>query len=140
MTSSCSFDAVRTTVIVADDDQDLRALVSETLRSDGYTVIEAGDGEELLSVLCNTLDDPVTCPDVILADVLMPKLSGLGVLEHLRRAQVRLPILMMTGFAPNLVAPVAKRLGAIGVIKKPFAVDDLRAALLNVRRRPRVPV
>lgn len=77
---------VGTTVIVADDDDDLRALVVETLRSDGYTVVEARDGAELLSMLSETLDDPIERPDVVLTDVLMPKLSGLGVLEQLRRA------------------------------------------------------
>src|SRR5580692_205844 len=89
---------IRTTVLVADDDDDLRALVVETLRSDGYTVVEARDGAELLSLLSDTLSDPVARPHVILTDVLMPKLSGLGVLEELRRARVSLPVLMMTGF------------------------------------------
>jgi CheY-like chemotaxis protein len=120
-----------TTVIVADDDDDFRALVAETLRSDGYTVVEARDGAELLSLLGDSLDDPFTRPDIILTDVLMPKLSGLGVLEELRRARVRLPVLMMTGFAPASVAAVAKRLGAVGVLKKPFDAADLRAAVLN---------
>lgn len=123
----------RTTVIVADDDDDLRALVAETLRSDGHTVIEARDGAELLAVLSDTLSDPLACPDLILTDVLMPKLSGLGVLEELRRARVRLPVLMMTGFAPSSVAAVAKRLGAVGVLRKPFDADDLRTAVLNAK-------
>ncbi len=133
-------DAVRTIVVVADDDDDLRSLVAETLRADGYAVVEARDGAELLSVLSNTLDDPFGRPELILTDVLMPNLSGLGVLEQLRRARVRVPILMMTGFAPNSVAAVAKRLGAIGVLRKPFDMDDLRVAVLNAKRGTRVPL
>lgn len=128
--------ATRTTVIVADDDDDLRALVVETLRSDGHTVIEARDGAELLSVLNDALDNRFVRPDLILTDVLMPKLSGLGVLEELRRAKVRLPVLMMTGFAPSSVAAVAKRLGAVGVLKKPFGADDLRMAVLKAKFGP----
>lgn len=127
---------IRTTVLVADDDDDLRAVVVETLRADGYTVVEARDGAELLSLLSDTLDDPVSRPDVIITDVLMPRLSGLGVLEELKRARVRLPVLMMTGFAPASVAAVAKRLGAVGVLKKPFNTADLRAALLTAKPAP----
>jgi DNA-binding NtrC family response regulator len=112
--------ATRTTVIVADDDDDLRAIVVETLRSDGHTVIEARDGAELLSVLNDALDNRFVRPDLILTDVLMPKLSGL----------------VMTGFAPSSVAAVAKRLGAVGVLKKPFGADDLRIAVLKAKFGP----
>jgi CheY-like chemotaxis protein len=120
-------------VVVADDDDDLRALVVETLRSDGYTVVEARDGAELLSFLGDTLDDPVARPDVVITDVLMPKLSGLGVLQELKRARVSIPVVMMTGFAPLSVTAVAKRLGAVGVLKKPFDAADLLAAVLHAK-------
>ncbi len=133
-----SREPIRATVLVADDDDELRGLVAETLRLDGYVVVEARDGAELLSVLSDTLDDPLARPDVIITDVLMPKLSGLGVLEELRRARVRLPVVMMTGFAPASVAAVAKRLGAVGVLKKPFDADDLRAAIQTAQPNPRV--
>ena len=53
--------------------------------------------------------------------------------EELRRANVTLPVLMMTGFAPDSVGVVAKRLGAMGVLKKPFDMDDLRTAVINAK-------
>jgi len=118
-------------VLVADDDDDLRAVVVEALRADGYTVVEARDGEEMLGLLAGAASDYALSPDVIVADVRMPKLSGLGVLAELRRAHVKLPILMMTGFAPDSVSVVAQRLGALGVLRKPFDVDDLRMAVMN---------
>ncbi len=121
-------------VLVADDDDELRAMVVEALRADGYKVVEARDGAEMLSLLSDTLGDPAARPDVIVADVRMPKLSGLGVLEELKRARVAVPVVMMTGFAPDSVGVVARRLGAIGVLKKPFGVDDLRTAVLNATR------
>jgi DNA-binding response OmpR family regulator len=122
------------TVLVADDDDEMRALVVETLQADGYRVMEARDGEEVLALLSDSLADRNTLPDVIVADVRMPKLSGLGVLEELRRAQVTLPVLMMTGFVPDSVDVVARRLGAVGVLRKPFDVDDLRTAVMNAKR------
>jgi two-component system, response regulator, stage 0 sporulation protein F len=126
-------DVAGTKVFVADDDDDLRALVVETLRADGYTVLEARDGEELLALLSDALADPETRPDIVVADVRMPKLSGLGVLQYLQRAHVTVPVLLMTGFAPRSVGIVARRLGAVGVLEKPFDVDDLRTAVMNAR-------
>jgi DNA-binding response OmpR family regulator len=120
-------------VLVADDDDELRAALVDALRSDGCIVFEARDGEEMLAVLHDTISDPATRPDVLVADVVMPKLSGLGVLTELRHAGVRVPVVMMTGFCPDSVDVVAKRLGAIAVLRKPFGLDALRTALLRAR-------
>jgi two-component system response regulator PilR (NtrC family) len=122
-----------TTVLVADDDDDFRALMVETLTSDGYLVLEARDGVELLSLL-DEASGSSGWPDIIIADVRMPRLSGLGVLEHLKRAQIRLPVVLITGFVPESVGVLAKRLGAFGVIGKPFAVDALREAVRSATR------
>ncbi|HEY8042186.1 MAG TPA: response regulator [Polyangiaceae bacterium] len=119
------------TVLVADDDEDMRSLVADTLRSDGYAVLEARDGAELLGHLEAALGDPRVRPDVVVTDVMMPRLSGLGVLNALRRAQLHFPVILMTVLADESVHTVAKRLGAIGVIRKPFDVDDLRTAVMN---------
>jgi DNA-binding response OmpR family regulator len=120
-------------VLVADDDDDLRASIVNALRADGYMVLEARDGEETLAFFHKAAADPSTRPDVILADVRMPKLSGLGVLVQLRRAGVRLPVVMMTAFYPDSVDIVAKRLGARSVLRKPFDLGALRAAVTAAR-------
>jgi CheY-like chemotaxis protein len=83
-------------VIVADDDDDMRALVTATLRADGCTTLEARDGRELLELLEHAHDDPMLLPDVVVSDVRMPGLSGLGVLQVLQQAHWRLPVVMMT--------------------------------------------
>ena len=119
------------TLLVADDDEDMRSLVAETFRSDGYTVIEACDGAELLDRLEHAFDDPRALPDVVVTDVMMPHLSGLGVLDALRRAHLHFPVILMTVLADESVHIVARRLGAVGVLRKPFDVDDLRTAVMN---------
>jgi two-component system OmpR family response regulator len=119
------------TVLVADDDDDMRALVAETLRLDGYRVVEARDGEELISQLRGTLDAPELRPDVVVTDVLMPKLSGLGVLDALRRAQWNVPVILITVLVDGSVQTLAQRLGAVCVLRKPLDTDDLRTAVLN---------
>jgi CheY-like chemotaxis protein len=126
-----AYDEVGRRVLVADDDDALLTMLSEALRSDGYLVSEAHDGVEMLALLHDTLSEPGSRPDVIVADVRMPHLSGLGVLQELKRTGVRLPVVMMTAFCPSSVEVVAKRLGAVGVLRKPFDLDDLRTAVLN---------
>jgi CheY-like chemotaxis protein len=122
-----------TTVLVAYDDDDMRALVAATLRADGYQVLEARDGADLLEQLESAIDDPRARPDVVVTDVMMPKLSGLGVLDAIRRAQLHFPVILMTVLSDRSVFIVAKRLGAVGVLLKPFDVDDLRTAVMNAR-------
>ena len=119
------------TVLVADDDEDMRALVADTFRSDGYTVVEARDGAELLHLLEHAFDDPRALPDVVVSNAMMPHLSGLGVLDALRRAHLHFPVILMTVLADDSVHTVARRLGAVGVLHKPFDVDDLRTAVMN---------
>jgi DNA-binding response OmpR family regulator len=125
--------APRTKVLVADDDEDMRALVASVLRADGYVVVEVCDGAELLSRLEEAIGDPDARPDVVVTDIMMPKLSGLGVLDALRRARVHFPVLLMTVLADDSVHIVARRLGALGVLCKPFDMDDLRTAVVNAR-------
>jgi CheY-like chemotaxis protein len=122
-----------TKVLVADDDDDVRALVASVLREDGYEVVEACDGAELLARLEEGVDDPAARPDVVLTDVMMPGLSGLGVLDSLRRAHIDFPVVLMTVLKDHSIHIVARRLGAVGVLSKPLDVDDLRTAIVNAR-------
>jgi CheY-like chemotaxis protein len=118
-------------VLVADDDDDMRALVADTLRADGHVIAEASDGEELLLALEEGMIDPSRRPDVIISDVKMPRLSGLGVLAAIQRAHLGCPVVLMTVLADESIDAVAKSLGAVGILRKPFDPDDLRTAVVN---------
>jgi two-component system response regulator (stage 0 sporulation protein F) len=118
-------------ILVADDDDDMLSLVCDTLRADGHELSEAHDGAQLLERLEHAIDDPTHRPDVVVADVMMPRLSGLGVLEAIRRARLHFPVVLMTVLADDSIWIVARRLGAIGVLHKPFDMDDLRTAVVN---------
>lgn len=120
-------------VLVADDDEDMRALVIEALRASGCATVEACDGNEVLALLREALDNPALRPDVIVADVKMPGMSGFGVLAALRRAQWDLPVVMITVVSDESIYTVAKRLGAVGVLHKPFDPDDLVTAVRNAK-------
>jgi CheY-like chemotaxis protein len=116
-------------VIVADDDDDMRALVAATLRGEGHSVSEVADGEELLLALEGAVDDPTERPDIIVCDVKMPKLSGLGVLKALHRAHLPWPVVLMTVLGDQSIDTVARSLGAVCVLRKPFDINELRTAL-----------
>lgn len=120
-------------VLVADDDDDLRALIAATLRSDGHDVVEARDGAELLERLDVAINSENDQPDLLITDVRMPMLSGLGVLTALRRAHVSMPVLVITVYADASIRAVAERLGAVGLLLKPIDMDDLRAAVVDAR-------
>jgi DNA-binding response OmpR family regulator len=118
-------------VLLAEDDADLRDILAEALVKDGYEVMCACDGLEMLERLQDALELPLTMPDIIVMDFVMPRYSGLGVLSALRRANWFTPVIMMSGAADESVREKARVLGAAAFLRKPFDIDDLRTAVVN---------
>ena len=120
------------TIFLAEDDDDMRALIAMSLQNDGYEVIEAKDGAELLDLLAGASSSPMRRPDIIVSDVLMPCYSGLGVLAALHKSSWNIPVILITARRDESVIRDAMRLGASAVVHKPFDIDDLRTAILNI--------
>lgn len=120
------------TIFLAEDDDDMRSLISLSLQSDGYEVVEAKDGAELLDLLAGASASPMKRPDIIVSDVLMPCYSGLGVLAALHKSAWNIPVILITARRDDAVVHDAMRLGASAVVRKPFDIDDLRTAILSV--------
>jgi DNA-binding response OmpR family regulator len=123
----------RPCVLVADDDEDMRALLGIALRRDGYDVIEACDGAEVIEIMGKRL----RAPDAIVADVRMPGITGLSALSDLRRDGCMTPFIIMTaqgGPAAEELRALAERLGADAILSKPFDLDDLRTLVMNLMR------
>jgi CheY-like chemotaxis protein len=113
-------------LVVAEDDPDMRDLVVATLRADGYDVVEATNGAELLARVAEG-----DCA-IVLTDVRMPQVSGIEALERMRGDGHSFPVVIMSAFADAALTARVRRLGAV-VIAKPFDIGDLReliAALL----------
>jgi CheY-like chemotaxis protein len=124
----------RPRVIVAEDDPDVRQLVTVAFRGLGYDVVEASTGGELLDELGDGLlyGDPAGKPDVIISDIRMPGLTGMEILAGLRQAEWPTVIVLMTAFSDQGTREEAARLGVDAFFEKPFEIDDLMTAVVNM--------
>ncbi|HEX2172106.1 MAG TPA: response regulator [Dehalococcoidia bacterium] len=104
-------------ILVVDDDPDLRSVISDVLELEGYPVAVAGDGAEALEVVEDVK------PPLVLLDPTMPVLNGREFIQTLRDRGVDAPVLIMTGSED--ADGWARQVGAAGVIKKPFELDEL---------------
>ncbi|MGE5181639.1 MAG: response regulator [Acidobacteriota bacterium] len=128
----------RPTLVIADDDANMRALVRETLRGELPDAIEAADGRELFwQLLRSSYGVAGHARDlVIVADVRMPAYSGLDVLDAWHQEHARSPIVMITAFPDDRVRARAARLAA-AVVAKPFSRAQLQVAVSDALRRAR---
>lgn len=119
----------RPRVLLVEDDVDQRNLFAWMLRSEGWSVEEAGTGVELLQWIGVATSAP-RCPfDVVLADVGMPDLSTIEVLSGWRYGQWSVPFVIVTAQDDPAVRADAYALGAVAVLQKPVPRDALREAL-----------
>lgn len=127
-------------VLVAEDDADLRATLRELLEQRGYEVMAATTGSETLALLSSAAREAVPRPDLLLADVNMPGLSGLDLLRAVKLAEWPTPVVLITAFPDERTLERAEWLGAYAVLAKPLGVarllDVVGEALLE-RGRPR---
>lgn len=110
---------LRTRILVVDDDPDLRSILQERLTYRGYRVETAENGHDALTKLDQTDFDGV------LLDYLMPGITGLTVLQHIRQHRPLLPVVMMTGQTSSQVAAQARAAGARACLLKPFDQEKL---------------
>ena len=106
-------------VLVVEDESRVGAMLRDALVELGYIVTVAGQGAEALELV------PVFEPDVVLLDLLMPEMSGVEVLAHLRRDHPTLPVVIMSGNEDVEVARATLRDGAFDYLGKPFSMSVL---------------
>jgi DNA-binding NtrC family response regulator len=116
------------TVVLAEDDDELRTMLASLLRRDGHRVIEVSDGRRLLAGLSRGDFDDVELGDnvLVVTDARMPFIDGLAVMRALQQRGKKRRFILMTAFADPQVHVEAAHLGAITVFDKPFELDDLR--------------
>jgi DNA-binding NtrC family response regulator len=115
---------MKETVLIVDDEANLRRTVAEILRARGYTTLEASDGSEAIELLQSTI------PNLIFADWKMPGVGGEDLLRFFRQDPrlASVPVIVITAFGTSHSAIEAVRLGAYDFITKPFDLDELSLA------------
>ncbi|MBD0348914.1 MAG: response regulator transcription factor [Thermoleophilia bacterium] len=121
-----------TTILLVDDEDSIQKLLTYPLERDGFRVVAARDGEEALARFA---EERV---DVVVLDVMLPKLDGLEVCRRLR-ATSSVPILMLTARGDELDKVLGLELGADDYMTKPFSVREFRSRVRALLRRAAAP-
>lgn len=118
------------TILVVEDEPDVRSAVSEYLRSKGYRIFEAGDGVEALET-AKGIDGPI---DLLLSDIVMPKMSGPELADQLSGVRPNTPVLFVTGYAQDL--PLTTNGAATApILQKPYSLITLEAKIREILDR-----
>jgi two-component system, OmpR family, response regulator len=116
-------------VLVVDDEENVTHLVSSALRFDGFETITADNGTSALAAVAES------DPDLVVLDVMMPGMDGLGVLQNLRAAGSQVPVIFLTARDAATDRIGGLRAGADDYVVKPFSVEELLARVHAVLRR-----
>jgi len=120
-------------VLVVDDEQGMREFLTMLLEKQGHRVITAADGEQALQLVAEHT------PDLVISDLRMPNVDGIGLLAGVRKQHPELPVILVTAYASSDSTIQAMRLGADDYITKPFRIEEIRLvvekALARRKRR-----
>ena len=116
------------TILIAEDEADIRQLVSFNLERETYKTITAGDGKEALTLATSKI------PDLIILDLMLPQISGLDICRSIRKSS-DVPIIMVTAKDSEADRVAGLELGADDYVTKPFSVRELMSRVRAVLRR-----
>lgn len=113
-------------ILIVDDEDDLRNLLSHVLSTHGYEIQSASNGEEAISKLKQQTFD------LALLDIQMPKMSGIQVLQFIKEHASTTKAIMLTGYADLKNAMEAREFGAREFISKPYKLEDVVSTIQHV--------
>ena len=120
---------MKSKILIVEDEPAMVAGLRDNFEYEGYEVISAGDG---VTGLERALKDS---PDLVVLDVMMPRMSGLDVCKQLKAQRPAVPIIMLTARGQEIDKVVGLELGADDYVTKPFSVRELMARVKAVLRR-----
>ena len=122
-------------ILIVDDEKDIVDLISYNLEKDGFTTVKAYDGEFALQII------KTQKPDLIILDLMLPKMNGLHVCKSVRRnpETAGLPIIMLTAKSDEVDKVTGLEVGADDYVSKPFSVKELTARVRSILRRLKEP-
>jgi DNA-binding NtrC family response regulator len=107
------------TIFIVDDNEDLRFTLSDIIKSEGYNVLESGEGTKALKLI------KANNPDLVLLDMRLPGMDGMKILEEVKKFDTNIIVIMLTAFGDVKGAVKAMRLGAFDYLTKPFDNEEL---------------
>ena len=107
------------TILIVDDNEDLRFTLSDIIKSEGYKVLEAGEGTKALKQIKSN------SPELVLLDMRLPGMDGMKILEEIKKFDSNIIVIMLTAFGDVKGAVKAMRLGAFDYLTKPFDNEEL---------------
>lgn len=119
----------RARILLVEDESNLRRILSDLLKSDGYTVQSSGDGLEAQEL---AMSQPF---DLIILDVMLPSKNGIDVCRHLRKSGINIPILMLTARSELNHKVQGFKAGSDDYLTKPFETPELQARVEALLRR-----
>ena len=119
-------------ILIVDDEQSMRDVLSIMLTRAGYTVTAASDGEEAIASLEKELFD------LVITDLKMPKVGGLEILKAVKEASPESVVLIITAFATAESAVEAMKMGAYDYLTKPFEVEEVQLIIRNALEKRRL--
>lgn len=120
-------------ILLAEDNHEMRTLLSMSLRKNGYKVTEFADGRGMLDYYFST--NPAqkeAALDLIISDIRMPFLTGMEILEGLHNCEGFPPVILITAFGDEETHKQAYLLGAAAVFDKPFDIEELIAKVQEI--------
>ncbi len=120
------------TIMIADDDENVRNVLKSYLEAKDFKIIEATDGVEVMAMVKDKF-----IPDLIILDIMMPEMNGFEVCEKMRNSDkyAMIPILMLTALSTPESVIKGLSLGADDYIKKPFNLEELYIRVINILKK-----
>ena len=125
------------TILIIDDDDQLRKSFHKLLSEEGYTAEGAASGEAGLEIIQSQL------PDLVIADIRLPGINGMETFQAIHALEPKLPVIIMTAYGTTETAIEATKMGAFDYILKPFEIPDMLTVInqaLEAGRFMRTPV
>ena len=115
-------------ILIVDDEKEIRDLIEIYLKSEGYETLKAADGEEALKIL--SMEEP----DLIILDVMMPKMNGIDACLKIREER-QMPIIMLSAKSEDVDKILGLNMGADDYLTKPFSYNELNSRVKALLRR-----
>jgi len=120
--------AKKHTVLICDDQDNIRSSLKEALTGQGHHALEAPDGGSALGLMENST------PDLLLLDLKLPDMSGIEVLKGMREKNHDIPVILMTAYGDLSTAVEAMKLGAYDFVQKPYSLGEMKAKVASALR------